>query len=105
MPKYRKKPVVIEAIQWTGENLREVLAFTGINRAYFGWPESAGKTHYGLGRRGEPESHLWIRSLEGDHRAEPGDFVIRGVQGEFCPCKPDIFEATYEPVTDKEEGK
>ena len=104
MPKYRQKPVVIEAMQWTGENLSEVLAFTGVNRAYFGWPVSAGKTHYSLGRQGEPESHLWIRGLEGSHRAEPGDFVIRGVKDEFYACKPDIFEATYEPV-DGQEGR
>ena len=80
---YRKKPVAIEAIQWTGENLTEVARFVG---------ESA-KIDFGIG-----ETKLYIKTLEGDHYATPGDYIIKGVQGEFYPCKPDIFQLTYEAV-------
>jgi hypothetical protein len=81
--KFRKKPVVIEARQLTKESLGEL----------FEWVD--GKAFY------EPDgsiSGLKIFTLEGNMKAEFGDWVIRGVQGEFYPCKPDIFEATYEPV-------
>ncbi len=79
MPKFRKKPVVIEAVQWTGENVKEVMDFMR-------W------------RNAEHDSvrGLTIRTLEGTHHASPGDWIIQGVQGEFYPCKPDIFAATYE---------
>jgi len=81
--KFRKKPVVIEAIQFTGDNSAEVLAFTG---------EQARSQNFGL-RPG-----LIIHTLEGDHAAGVGDFIIKGIAGEFYPCKPDIFAATYEAV-------
>ena len=76
---FRKKPVVIEAIQWTGENADEVGAFFG-NK----------ELHFGL--HGERWS---ILTLEGTMEADCGDWIIKGVKGEFYPCKPDIFEATY----------
>jgi hypothetical protein len=76
MTSYRKKPVVIEAVQWTGANLSEVLEFT-LHNAYY-------------------DHGLHIRTAEGPLHASHGDWIIRGVQGEFYPCKPDIFEATYE---------
>lgn len=87
--KYRKKPVVIDAMQWTGENLVDVMKFC------------AGDASYELMARGNSE--LVIATLEdGDgtarHVASRGDWIIRGVQGEFYPCKPDIFAATYEPA-------
>ncbi|GEO08751.1 hypothetical protein [Segetibacter aerophilus] len=82
MPKFRKKPVVIEAIQYTGKNQAEIISFTG-NKA---------KT---LGDQG---TSIMIPTLEGDMYANAGDFIIRGVSGEFYPCKPDIFEITYEPA-------
>ena len=80
--KYRKKPVVIEASKYTGDNYKEICDFVGtiLNR---------------------PDSNLdnvIIETLEGDHLALVGDYIIKGVQGEFYPCKPDIFEATYEKV-------
>jgi hypothetical protein len=78
MPKYRKKPVVIEAVQFTG-NFDEIETFVGGDAEF---------------RNGE----LVIATLEGPLRASPNDWIIRGVQGEFYPCKPDIFEATYEAV-------
>ena len=82
---YRKKPVVIEAMQLldTMESRNEVLAWLGANAA------SAFRSG----------SSISIQTLEGQMRAEPGDYIIRGVQGEFYPCKPDIFHQTYEEAT------
>ena len=77
--KFRKKPVVIDAVLWTGENLKEVSDF-------FGWRNFS----Y------EPRTGLQIHTLEGTMDASIGDYIIKGVKGEFYPCKPDIFAATYE---------
>ena len=77
--KYRKKPVVIEAVQWTGENIEEILDFVGLDGIYDYLRKS-----------------LEIATLEGDMKASMGDFIVKGVNGEFYPCKPDIFEKTYE---------
>jgi hypothetical protein len=100
MPKYRKKPVVIEAIQWDGENLGEVTKFTSgklpelTNRIDFEkWDDY---------KRIVEEEGLKIKTLEGTMRADKGDYIIRGVQGEIYPCKPDIFDATYEAVISNE---
>jgi hypothetical protein len=76
--KYRKKPVVIDAVQFTGKNLDEILEF-GAHAFYNNTP---GK--------------ILIPTLEGRMTANKGDYIIKGVKGEFYPCKPDIFEATYE---------
>jgi hypothetical protein len=81
MAKFRKKPVVIEAMQYTGRNALDVM----------GWAGDAGLT-------GEVDGAVEITTLEGTMRADPGDWVIRGVKGELYPCKPDIFAATYEPA-------
>ena len=91
MPKFRKKPVVIEAIQWTGKNLKEIIDFTGLN-------ESAQKWSWEEYEKVVLEDGFKIFTLEGTMSADIGDFIIQGVQGEFYPCKPDIFEQTYEPV-------
>jgi hypothetical protein len=79
--RFRKKPVVVKVIQWTGHNHDEILAFMGKP------PENLGYQHY-----------LTIPTLEGDHRANIGDWIIKGVKGEFYPIKPDIFAETYEPA-------
>ena len=79
MPYYRKKPVVIEARQLTPVNYMEIAVWCG-----------------GIARINTVE----IPTLEGTMTASPGDWIIRGVQGEFYPIKPDIFAATYEEVTD-----
>jgi hypothetical protein len=84
MPKFRKKPVVIEAVQLTRENRADVQAWCGGKT----WSEPPMRAVTGL----------TIHTLEGDHHAGFGDWIIRGVKGEFYPCKPDIFEATYEPA-------
>lgn len=76
---YRKKPVTITAIQYTGDNLDAVRSFTKGN-AY-------------IDNRG-----LMIRTLEGEHIANVNDYIIRGIHGEYYPCKPDIFAKTYEKV-------
>lgn len=89
MPQFRKKPVVIEARQLVREDGPDLADWCG------------GKwlSLYGRGDRGEDISHIVIPTLEGDHRADLGDFIIKGVKGEFYPCKPDIFDATYEAVS------
>ena len=83
MPKFRKKPVVIEAHRWNGsrENALEIAAWC-----------SGDVLH--------SPTRLMIHTLEGDMLTDPGDWIIRGVKGEFYPCKPDIFEATYEEAND-----
>ena len=78
--KYRKKPVVIEAIQWNGTNTSTILSW--IND-----PKSR-----------EQEGHLVIQTLEGCLFVSKDDWIIKGVKGEFYPCKPNIFQATYETV-------
>jgi len=94
--KYRKKPVVIEAIQWDGINLTEIIEFVGKDLQY-----DICDTAYQAGQ-GKPHVDMKIHTLEGDHICSEGDFIIKGVHGEFYPCKPDIFEKTYELVTDGE---
>lgn len=95
MPMFRKKPVVIEAIQWNGANLREIITFTD------GPPEvrsmHAGEKWEDYERLVAADG-LKIYTLEGKMSASVGDWIIRGVQGEHYPCKPDIFTATYEPA-------
>lgn len=83
MSQYRKKPVVIDAVQWMG-NLDEMTEFVTVP-----W-------HTGPIR--DEEVSMFIPTLEGEMEANPGDWIIKGVQGEFYPCKPEIFEATYEPA-------
>jgi hypothetical protein len=83
MPKYRKKPVEIEAIQWDGENTTEILAFCSDCFSYK-------KNDFAV---------LVINTLEGTMKASIGDYVIKGVKGEFYACKPDIFLLTYDQVT------
>lgn len=82
MPKFRKKPVVIEAFQWTGQNIAAIRDFCPDANYY----------------ADNPKNPMFIRTLEGDMSAQIGDWIIKGVKGEFYPCKPDIFAATYEPA-------
>ncbi len=83
--KYRKKPVVIEAIQWNGNNLSELRQFLADDNLYF-FDESRVK------------GGLIVKTLEGENSASLGDYIVKGVDGEFYPCKPDVFEKTYEPI-------
>lgn len=94
MAKYRKKPVVIEAVKWTGENHREMWDF--LESKPDDYIEPSGKNFridHDRVRGG-----LIIKTLEGEHIASVGDYIIKGVNGEFYPCKPDIFRKTYEEV-------
>ena len=86
--KFRKKPVVIEAVQWfkMGDHpfvlFKPLDSITGFVKGY----------------------HGWIQTLEGGHIVTPGDWIIEGVVGETYPCKPDIFEMTYEGVQDGDDS-
>lgn len=84
--KYRKKPVEIEAVQFldTTESIMELSDFVGEGM----------RVDY----KDKDNPCLKIETLEGTMRASVGDYIIRGVKGEFYPCKPDIFEETYEKV-------
>ena len=82
--KFRKKPVVIDAVQWTGSNEAEVSDFMGSSPTFKSDPTGG----YTVG----------IVTLEGTVTASMGDWIIRGVKGENYPCKPDIFAATYDEV-------
>ena len=87
----RKKPVEIECIQWTGNNDKEILDFCGKENVYF--------TRYVNGNLdGAAEWSLYIKTLEGDHKAIIGDYIIKGIHGEFYPCKEDIFYKTYDII-------
>jgi hypothetical protein len=83
--RYRKRPVVIEALQYDPNRTVDAIAFCG------------------CGKHAEWSMHnlnLVIHTLEGDMVCSPGDFIIKGVKGEFYPCKPDIFALTYEETSD-----
>lgn len=83
---YMKRPVKVQAVQWTGENVEEIWDFMADSK----------RPYYGCGNRcGDGKNELCIETLEGVMRASPGDYIICGVKGEFYPCKPDIFEQTY----------
>ena len=89
---YRKKPIIIEAIKWTGLNVEEVKQFCKDN-AKLCINDSSWKVNVAA-----PKAELTIKTLEGDMKASIGDYIIKGINGEFYPCKPDIFEKTYEIV-------
>ena len=82
--KYRKKPLCIEAIEWTGANVDDLDQFMD-HKAY-----------------SIIDDQLYIETIEGTLHADKGDYVIRGIKGEYYPCKPDIFLETYEPVDNDE---
>lgn len=97
MAKYRKKPVVIDAFQWTGDQNQtedpewiveaihnDVVAFVSV---------------------GTPSCTMEIETLEGTMTANMGDYIIKGIKGEIYPCKPDIFEQSYDVVTEEEKMK
>lgn len=100
MAKFRKKPVVIEAIQWNGENELAIMDFIGHRL-------KVSKPPYQMTLEREVPNSAWqllIPTLEDGnesqvpHVADKMDWIIKGINGEFYPCKPDIFEKTYEPA-------
>lgn len=102
MAQYRKKPVVIEAVQLTWQTWSEVCEFVGVGSMSEGKPEGCYVLPDGS-RTDENQGDgsvigLQIPTLEGVMLATESDWIIRGVQGELYPCKPEIFEATYEAV-------
>lgn len=92
MMKYRKKPVVIEAFRFGYHAAR-------------GWSNDAvDRQTISVYNAGEKTTYAEIATLEGVMRADYGDYIIRGVKGELYPCKPDIFEATYEKVIEQQDA-
>lgn len=84
--KYRKKPVEIEAVQFTQDaDVNEDELFPWLSESVAWYDDSY--------------DQIVLPTLEGDMRASVGDWIIKGLQGEFYPCKPDIFEQTYEEVS------
>jgi hypothetical protein len=97
--KFRKKPVVIDAVQWTGANVQELSEFLAGFALHVAPPnEPSCPKCIAFFDYTTAAPSLTIPTLEGNHTASPGDWIIRGIRGEFYPCKPDIFEATYEAV-------
>ena len=90
--RYRTKPCEIEAIQWVHDNTKEVIEFCEGNAEYF-INDAAWQVH-----KAPPVEGLKIHTLEGDIYASINDYIIKGLKGEFYPCKPDIFEKKYEFV-------
>lgn len=84
MKRYVKKPIVIEAVQYNGNNVQEILSFC------------RGTAVVGV------LNEITIKTLEGPLHVSEGDFIIKGVEGEFYPCKPDVFEKTYDVVENAE---
>ena len=107
--KYRKKPVVIEAAQWfkngdhpednCGTFVTDGEPFQGEGHVvrYYRHPKDDGKRVCDKCNN-TMHNHGWIDTLEGGHIVCPGDWIIKGVKGEFYPCKPDIFDLTYEKI-------
>lgn len=89
---YKKKPVAVSALQWNGRNLGELKDFVGESLTY-----EFLDTAWEVGKA-KPFVLIYIKTLEGDMLVSEGDYVIKGIKGEFYPCKPDIFEQTYEEV-------
>ena len=100
--KYRKKPIVIEAFQYDGDLMNR-------DGEYYipQWAVEAFKTkvmYYASLQWNDAQCELFITTLEGNHHVSVGDYIIKGVQGELYPCKPDIFEQTYEMVGENNEA-
>ena len=96
MEKYRKKPIIVEAKQWSpiveGMDVPEVVYPFRMDSFYYN--DSTVCEECGC----IMSDHGWIGTREGGHRVCHGDWIIKGIEDEFYPCKPSIFEATYEPV-------
>lgn len=90
---YVKKPVIIKAIQWTGDNTKEIINFGGLTNS------------------GHPlimnfeKGNLIVSTLEGYMKAYPGDYILRGIKGEIYPCRKDIFEESYEEIIKVDENE
>lgn len=83
---FRKKPVEIQAIQWTGENVEALIQFVADDSLYFGMDQY------------DHITDLFITTLEGDMKANVGDWIIRGLKGEYYPCSNEVFTMSYDVV-------
>jgi hypothetical protein len=104
--KYRKKPIVVDALQWLGNlNQREIYNFltnyTDTDNAHF--PTEGENFRIDFCNGGCSTGDLYIKTLEGFVKADINDYIIKDENSEFYPCKPDIFEKTYENVNEKKE--
>lgn len=97
--KFRKKPVVVEAFQMTRSRRESNVDWPEWMHKAWQFPRETPGSLYNT-EEGTSDGTLSIGTLEGQHLVSWGDWIIRGVKGELCPCKPDIFEATYEKVDD-----
>jgi hypothetical protein len=102
MPRFRKKPIEIEALQLTWENWQAMCDFAGVGPDRYLQPRGVYVDADGLPHE-QAQDHadrlgMIIPTLEGEMLASEGDWVIRGIKGELYPCRSDIFDATYEPV-------
>lgn len=88
MPRYRKKPIEVEAIRYDTAAVNEVIGWIHLNGGH-AWVIPNTKV-------------LFLETLEGGMRANPGDWIVQGVVGEFYPCNPEVFELTYEKIGDSE---
>lgn len=107
MPRFRKKPVEIEAMQMPRANDQGAVRKVAEWMADHGYEDDGMPNledcdpEYVYGDKVLPEfgsNYLQIETLEGEMTASPGDWIIQGVEGEFYPCKPSVFDATYEPA-------
>ena len=87
MARYRKKPIEVEAVQFTEETRQQIIDWCDPRHTNMDDDGCLYET-----------ANLFIRTPEGEMMAQPGDYIIKGIAGEFYPCKPDIFEQTYEAV-------
>lgn len=93
---YRKKPVIIEAVQWTGSNPCEIQEFAGSAAKITKYAPAIDDAGVFVGFVERSRLELSIQTLEGEMKAAIGDYIIKGVNGEFYPCKEEIFEKTYD---------
>jgi hypothetical protein len=96
---FRKKPVVVEAFLWTGgpdQTEDPEWIIEAIKRKEVWFKNEYDNTNTAI------ECHMYIKTLEGNHMANTGDYIIKGVKGEIYPCKPDIFQLTYEEAPRQE---
>jgi len=94
MAKYRKKPVVIEAFKWTGDRTQIEDPEWIVDAIKMGRAE--------IYEYDDHKLYMDIKTFDGAYTARAGDYIIRGIKGEIYPCKPDIFEMTYESVEDND---
>jgi hypothetical protein len=101
--RFRKKPVVVEALLWDGKTIDPMIEFLHSGAPL---PKAPDDPHVETGIGFVPAlGEIYIPTLEGTMTAKPGDWIIRGVAGEFYPCKPEIFEQMYEPTESATTGE